>query len=781
MQAKRILKIFLIVFSAIFILVFLCIIFISPITKYLIEKYDEKYTGRQITLDWAYVNPFTGYVYLSNVKAYEQKSDSVFLSANGIGANFEVRKLFSKEYEISTLTFERLKATIIQNGNKHNFNFDDIINKFRSGDKDTAKAPVHFSILHFNVNSGELYYRENAIPVNYFIKKVNLDCEGVKWNNDTIKGKFSFESGMGTGDVKGNITMNKRSLDYNLTTIFHKYDLNILEQYMKDFSNYGRFRANMDADIIATGNFNRAREVEAKGKLAINDFHFGKNATEDFASFQRFSIGITDLSPHRAKYIFDSVFLDKVYFKYELYDHLDNIQTMFGKKGQNVKDVHNDTEHFNLILEIADYVKKLAQNFFRSYYNINHLEVRNGDFVYNDYSLNEKFTVAANPFNIKADSVSKKKQWVRLVFKTGIKPYGNAAGHLIISPKDSSDFDLAFRLEGVPLTIFNPYLTSYTSYPLNRGSVQFKAAWHVRNGNITSENHLILLDPRTTHRVKRRDLKWIPVPLIMAFVREQGNVIDYEIPVTGNIKKPTFHWRDVITDLLRNIFIKPPTTPYRVVVKNVEREIEKSIKLDWQMNQYILTDHQQKFMRHLGKFLKKNPEVVIEVQQMEYSQKEKEYILFYEAKKKFFLLSRNKKPGSFGSEDSLEVIKMTVKDPEFVKFMNGHVASKEVFTVQEKCAQFVGNHIVTVKYNELIKKRKEAFLAGVDNDISGRIKIHPHQDVVPYNGFSFFKINYKGNMPESLIKAYNKLQKLNEEAPRDKYFDLRKKTPGTFD
>ncbi|MGZ6501210.1 MAG: DUF748 domain-containing protein, partial [Bacteroidia bacterium] len=549
----------------------------------------------------------------------------------------------------------------------------------------------------------------------------------------------------------------------------------------KELSNYGRFRAKLDADIKASGNFKKAREVEAKGKFAINDFHFGKNSKEDVASFDRFSTGIIDLSPHKAKYIFDSVFLDRAFFKYELYDHLDNIQNMFGKKGENVKDVYNDTEHFNLILEIADYVKKLAENFFRSYYNVNHLEIRNADFVYNDFARDEKFTIAADPVNVKADSVNKKNKWAKLRFKTGIKPYGYASGHLIISPKDSSDFDMSFRMEKIPLTLFNPYLTHYTSFPLDRGSLEFTAAWHVRNGSIESQNHLIVIDPRTAHRVKRKDFKWIPVPVVMAFVREQGNVIDYEIPITGNLKKPTFHFKDIITDLLKNIFIKPPTTPYRVEVKNVEREIEKSIMLRWDMLQVTLNQQQDKFVRHLSKFLKKNPEVIIEINQMEYGEKEKEYILLYEARKKYFLMSKNKNKETFSRQDSLDVSKMSVKDPAFIKFMDKHVATREVYTLQEKCAEFVGNKKVNEEYDKLIKQRKQAFLNGIeDKALSERIKFHPIHEVVPFNGFSYFKINYKGDIPESLIKAYDKLRELNEEAPRDKYLNLRQETPGSI-
>ena len=781
MIIKKTLKALFYTIGILLILFLLCIVFISPIAKYLIEKYDEKYTGRQIKLDWVYINPFTGYLYCSKLRIYEAKSDSLFLTADDISVNFGVRKLFSETYEINDIVIDNPKIIVIQNGNKHNFNFDDLLEKFSPRGVDTIVEPVHFSIFHFKIKDGELHYRENVIPVNYFIKKVNLESDGIGWDSDMINAKFFFLPGVGKGDLSGNATINMKNRNYRIVATVHKFDLSFIEQYLKDISNYGRFTANMDADINATGNFNRARDIEAKGKMAINDFHFGKNPGEDYLSFKKFEMNIINLGPEKHKYLFDTVLLDHPFFKYEIYDHLDNIQTMFGKGGSNIKAVHNDAEHFNLILEIADYVEKLAKNFLRSYYRINRLEVRNGDFVYNDFSLSEKFSVAANPVNMEADSIDKRKEWVRLSFKSGIKPYGNATLHLTINPKDSSDFDLRFYLEKLPLSIFNPYLITYTSFPIDRGTMEFKALWKVRSGNITSDNHLIIIDPRSAKRLKKKDAGWIPVPLIMAFVRERGNVIDYEIPITGNLHNPKFHLKDVIFDLLENIVVKPPTTPYRAVVRTVEREIENSLTLKWEMRQSVLTERQGKFINKIVNFLKKNPEASISINPMEYTQKEKEYILLYEAKKKYFLLSENKKTEIYTKDDSLQVVKMSVKDSSFVKYLNKHLTPDLVFTIQEKCSRFIGNDLINKEFEKMLNQRRKNFIDYFnENDISKQVKIHRSRNVIPFNGFSYFKINYKGSLPISLIKAYKELDELNEKPPRDKYFDLRKKIGKTF-
>jgi len=422
-------------------------------------------------------------------------------------------------------------------------------------------------------------------------------------------------------------------------------------------------------------------------------------------------------------------------------------------------------------------MKELAKHFLQSYYKIKRLEINNGDFRYKDYSLSEEFSTAANPLFIVADSVNKERKRVQFSFKTGLKPYGDARINLSINPKDSGDFDLHYHIQKLPAALFNPYLITYTSFPLDRGTLEFKGTWNVRNSVIKSENHIVVIDPRIAKRIKKKDVKWMPLPLIMAFVRERGNVIDYEIPITGDLKNPKFHLKDVLLDLLANIFIKPPTTPYGIKVKEVENEVEKSLTIKWEMRQSALDDHQEKFMQKLSDFLKENKNAAITVFPFLYSQKEEEYILFFEACKKYFLITNNKKNSDFTREDSMKVSKMSIKDSSFIHYLNNSVGKEMVFTVQEKCSRFVGDEIVIRRYRELVKRREDAFMSYFNkNGTSDRVKMHSSKNGIPYNGFSYFKIDYKEEIPESLRKAYEELNEMDDEYPRKKYFWQRKET-----
>jgi hypothetical protein len=748
------------------------ILLASPLAKYLIEKHDEKYTGRKITLDWAYVNPFTGYIHLNNIKIHESNRDSVFLSANSISADVAMLKLFSKTYELSAVILDQPHGAFIQN--KKALNLDDLIERFSS--KDSTKEPVHFNFLNTRIIDGEFTYREEQIPINYRIKNVNFESAGKRWDADTIASNFSFLHASDSGSVKGNFTVNLKNQDYRFAAIVRDYDLDIIQQYLKDLTNYGTFKATLAADIKATGNLKDEEDVTIRGKFAIDNFHFGKNPKEDYVAFDKLVMKIIEQSPKAHRYSFDSIWLSRPYMRYERYDYLDNVQRMIGKGGSKVESVTKNPEKFNLIVELARYIKVLAKNFFKSDYQINHLDITNGDLKFNDFSTDEKFSVDLIPFDITADSIDKKHHRVDITTRSGIKPYGNVSLSLSINPKDSSDFDWQYHIQGVPVSLFNPYIITNTSFSLDRGTLELKGIWNVRNGIIKSDNHLTLLDPRTTKRLETKDSKKIPLPLILSFIRERGNVVDYKIPITGNLRNPKFHLGNVFSDLLKNVFVKPPTTPYGAEVKTVEDKIEKSLTWKWAFRSTAILADQEKFIKEVANFLAKTPDASITVHPHQYLKKEKEHIAYFEAKKKYWLHKKHKKIKSVTEDDLKEVDKLFIKDPEFVQYLHKQVNDSSLYTIEDLCRRLVGIDTINAKYAQLKKERSEVFLSYFkEKKVQSQIKFAKEIKRIPYNGFSFYEIEYEGEFPKSLLKAYSQMQKLNDEQPRKKFKDERKK------
>lgn len=768
-------KTLLIIAKVIVILLVLIIPIASFLTKYLIQKYDVEYTGREITLDWAYVNPFTGYVHLDDLVVYELDSDETFISMKGLSANMAMLKLFSKTYEIEKVKLDQPFVFIVHT--EKDFNFSDLIEKFTpDSNKVKSDEVVRFSMLNIDIVNGEFHYDEETTPVNYFITNVNINSDGLRYDVDTLPIQYSFSSGIGQGDLAGDISINLDNQDYRMAVKVDSFDMEVINQYLKDLTSYGALSAMLDAEIKSTGNFKSVDSLSTSGNIIVSDFHFGKNKNEDFASFEQLAIDIIELSPKNFVYHYDSITLTKPFIRYEKYDTLDNFQTMFGKEGENVTSTNANPNKFNLIIEIAKLIEQLPRNLLRSHYKIGRLAIYDGDIQFSDYSLGEKFHIGVAPFTVIADSVDKERKRIKVKAKSGIQPHGEFWVALSVNPEDSSYFDLDYRFHKIPLSMFNPYIKTYTSFPLDRGSMEVVGNWRVRAGDINSDNHLIIIDPRASKRVRNKDTKWIPVPLALAILKERGNVIDYEIPISGNLNDPKFNFWDVITDILKNIFIKPATLPYGMEVKNVERKLEKSFSMKWEMDKHILSVSQKRFIEKMIDFLEDNPEAHITIAPKQYKVKEQEFILLFEAKKRYFLAKHNMKPATFLANDSVEVQKMSIKDEGFLKYLDTQVNSDTLFTVQHKAARIIRQSLVSTRYEQLAKARQASFLALFkEAELDNRVKFLSDKNVVPFNGFSFYEISYKGDFPDYLIDAHVKMNEFDEQSPRKKYKEKREK------
>ena len=101
-------RIVLIVISSLIALVILAAIFISPIAKYVIEKYSEQYTGRLINMNYLRINLFNGDINVKGLRIYEKGRKGVFISVGEINSRVSLLRMFYSNYLIKKLTIDRL-------------------------------------------------------------------------------------------------------------------------------------------------------------------------------------------------------------------------------------------------------------------------------------------------------------------------------------------------------------------------------------------------------------------------------------------------------------------------------------------------------------------------------------------------------------------------------------------------------------------------------------------------------------------------------------------------
>lgn len=752
----RFFKRLIVVVAIIFLLL---IIVASPLTKYLVQKYDVEYTGREITLGNAFVNPLAGSLALRNLKMYEADSDTVFFSAGKFKANMSVLRLIRGIYDVSSIRINRPEIVISRDDTI--FNFTDILEKFAVTEDTVEEEQLKLNIRNIRIDDGSVYYTEKSVEEELAITEIYFRSPGMFWDVDSINAEFSLVPG--GGKLSGDFMLNQETMDYRLSMNLADFGLEPVQPFLAAMTDNASITASLDMELNARGNFNQLVEGTASGNFDLRNFHFGPGKT-DYFSLNRFLVQFREVNLAENRFYFDSILIDKPKVLYQMYDTLDNFRRMF--QSQLAEEAEEEAE------EAADTVDMLV-NLLGSDYYIHNFSLNEAAIEFNDYSIAEKFSISIDPLNIKADTIDKSTKRVNVEFDGRLKPYGRFAATISMDPDNEENLDMEYEFRDISASMFNPYIATYTSYQLDRGEIEMHGEWHIRNSVINALNHFLVIDPQDTKRVRGKDTKWVPLPLIMSFVRERGSVIDYQIPVKGDLNSPDFKLGDIISDILRNILVKPPTTPYRLQVQNVENKIEKTLSVKWKMRQHAIEEGQERFMKDIAKFMKENPEARLIAQPVFHVAKEKENLLLFEAKKKYYIQAgKSKEKGSLSERDSMDVEKLSSKDPDFIRYLDKSFKNPEFITLQAKCYSFVGEDVVDKKYNDLVEKRRNEFLKYFrENNSEDRVEVLEVKNQVPFNWFSYYDINYKGDIPEELAEAYNKLREINSEPPRSEFFE----------
>jgi hypothetical protein len=710
---NRFLRVFLVI--AVILLAALGIILacLSPISKYLIEKNGEKYTGRQISLSWVYINPFTGYLHAHDVSMREKKDTASFLSIGDLSLHISLKQLWSGTIDFSSITLDHLHLNIIENKTK--FNFDDLFQKDSTALPHKAQKPPHYYVHNITLLNSEVQYKEVSIPVHFWVSQLNVQCPTIQWDSDTASFNYHMNFMDKNGVIKGLFSMNFHSLEYHFHTLIHEFYLKPLEQYIKEFSNYGNFTAKLNADFNARGHFQHIQDLLATGKIELADFHYGKNPAEDYLKFSKLIIDIDSLSPLNKKYFLKKILLDSMFVKYERYDSLDNFTRMFGKNGKNISHAVDVHYRENVIFQIAHYISNLAADIVNSDYRVTDLQLNNAHAIYGDYALQQSFVVTANPIKIVAHNIDTRSEKLDLSINTKINPFGNLSIQFNADPGDFGNFNLSYQVSQLPVPFFNPYTITYTSYPFDKGTIKLQGTWDVKNKVINSQNHILIINPTLATRIKSEDASRKPMRIVMFLVRELNREIDINLPIKGDLNNPKFKLHDEIIQVLKNIVIKPSAYPFVTIKSQLTEEPVNVDVLEWKLGQTKLDFEQKKLLRAISRYLFFHPGVSVSIVPRYYESKEKEELLLFEAKRRYYISLTAKNRKELDSEDSSHIERLSIKDPAFTKWLNKQTNIPMIFTVQGKCLHLVGTEKVETLYRKIIEHRNKSILEFLGN------------------------------------------------------------------
>jgi hypothetical protein len=713
------------------------IIFISPITEHLIEKYDTTYIHREVEMEDLSLNIFNGKLTIKQISVFEPKSKKKLLYIGHFFTQINPYKAaFSQEYDISAVKLNDFEVNISQRGS--HFNFDDLLTL---GESDTPKKPevksndtTRWCLRYIELSNGKLNYNDQLVGANARLNHLKVICPGLFYNKPEMHFMLSTNV-TGSGSVNTDFNLNSSTLAYTLKANINALQLNQFYPYLKEILKANDLQGALSTGFKAQGNFNRPEELALKGNLGISNFKIIDVLSDSLALFKQLNVSIDSINTKNNVFNLRNILLDEPYVKVDLFEDGTNFNRLLKVDSTTVEtSVGTDTpgdsivtnvngSSTNIFLILADYVKSIAKDYILNSYSADNVILTNGTIDYSDFSLGEQFYARLDSLTINSSRISSSNSRISAKLSTLVNHEGKVAVDISANPKDFLEMDLNTTIQKVPMVMFNPYMLYYLAHPFKKGGFNFKTVTTINaNHDLNSENALLMEKVKVGKRDKSiTTATKVPLRMGVALLKDNKGNIDFKFPVTGNLNDPKYKLNKIIIKIFQNLLVKAVSSPFNALSGLLKKkEPETEFEFNYLQSQFN-KKKQAKILERLVETLKDKPELMAEFIQNVNPDKEMEFLAYQEAKKVYLNETAAKVFNEPLSEDDIKLISgVQNKDSTFVQFVQSKVTKlSKLASHLDKCKNLVGVKELKNLHATLISSR-EMFIeklftdAGID-------------------------------------------------------------------
>lgn len=114
----------------------------------------------------------------------------------------------------------------------------------------------------------------------------------------------------------------------------------------------------------------------------------------------------------------------------------------------------------------------------------------------------------------------------------------------------TTHLDLNAQVSGMDLSMFSPYAGKYVGYDIERGKLSFDVTYHLQDGNLKADNHLILNQLTFGKPVPSATAAHLPVELAASLLKDAQGNINVNLPIEGSLNDPQFSVGEILAKML---------------------------------------------------------------------------------------------------------------------------------------------------------------------------------------------------------------------------------------
>lgn len=719
---KWVKRVALLVVALVVTLIALALAFSSPIARYVLEKYSKKWLGRQLTMTGMRYNLISGNFTVTELRVLEPNEKDVFIYADNVTGNFSAFKLASREIEFNSMKLNGAVVRITQI--KNQFSFDDVILHFSKGKSDSTvkRKPMGFALRNFTLDSGIVYYHNKTVGRTDTFLQTHLSFP-VFSNLEPYShfhGQFSPVEG---GRMEMNLVLHMPTSDYHFQILFDRFNLRKYTAALRSMLRVGSLEGTLDGKLQLSGSLKGKVAVAASGKVSIDSLTIRDGDGVVFTSLRKFVLDMDTMNASKNLFNFHYILFDAPYFKLDKYSNGTNLSRML-VKSQSTAAADDTTsvsdgsvrsgslDYSNIFTLIWSYGKFIINNFTVSNYKADSLLLTQGHFIYNDYSLEDRFTYDISDLRIYSGAISSQSAQVGLDFQTILNHFGSLKGSFRSTP-DFKHMTVDYVLDKIKAPDFNAYTLHYLATPFFDGELNYTAHIAIDSGYLKSDNQFNIIRLIAGKKVDRKPVYDWPVKLTVSLLKDQHGNIKLNIPVEGNLNDPQYNLWNVVFKVIENLFVKTVNSPAKLMAGAFGGNEEDLSVIPFDYLQRELEKSQFKKFDLVAKMLNKHSDLTVQLLQLTDTVAEREALALSRAKERYYLERIKGQPGEPLSKDDYKKLgDIKNQDSLFNAYLNEqlHISASELISTQEKSIRLIGFDKLEAEVQQLRIYRNEQVL-----------------------------------------------------------------------
>jgi hypothetical protein len=182
---------------------------------------------------------------------------------------------------------------------------------------------------------------------------------------------------------------------------------------------------------------------------------------------------------------------------------------------------------------------------------------------------------------MEVDSIDSRSEWVNLYSDMLLNNQGKLTAEVGFNPSNPMDIDLNYVITDFQLSDLNIYSSHYMGFPILYGDMYYKSATKIMNGQLTSENKLVIQNVELGD--KSGGLYDLPLKFALFLLKDRHGVINLDIPVRGDLKDPRVSIGKIVWNTFKNLIIKVAAAPFDLLagLLSVDPKDIRSIEFDY--------------------------------------------------------------------------------------------------------------------------------------------------------------------------------------------------------